>query len=197
MARTIPMVSMVLLTIISATSYYCIAQSPVSTAPTRVIWSTGSDAIAKIDANERPEISLSRLEPNATTVYTDALKFTLLSQSVVSHIKIEIASVIDNHGIIWGIRFYVFKSGTSTTTLLLVDGSSVSIDNTDGAAAVCAVGYRQSDAYLDYGETTTPVDSNAFTGADSAAYTIAVEVHGKDGILSTQAATLRLELVWS
>lgn len=197
MTRTVPMVSMVLLTIVMATSYYCIAQSPVSAAPSRVMWSAGSDAIAKIDVNERPEISLSGLEPNATTVYTDALRFTLLPQSVVSHMRIEIASVIDSHGIIWGIRFYVFKSGTSTTTLLLVDGGSVPIDNTDGTAAVCVVGYRHADACLDYGETTIPVDSKAFTGADSAAYRIAVEVYGKDGILSTQAATLRLELVWS
>jgi hypothetical protein len=196
MTRTIPMVFMVLLAIISATSYYCTAQSSVSAASSRVVWSTGSDAIAKIDANGRPEIFLSGLEPNATTVYTDALKFTLLSQSVLDQMKIEIAFMIDSHGIIWGIRFYVFKSGTSTTTLTLVDGSSVPIDNTDGAAAVCAVGYRQSDACLGYGKTTTPVDSKAFTGADSAAYTIAVEVYGKDGILSTQGVMLQLELIW-
>lgn len=188
---------MVLLAIFSATSYYCIAQSPVSAAPSRAIWSTGSDAIAKVDASGWPEICLSGLEPNATTVYTDALKFTLFSQSAVSQVRIEIASVIDSCGIIWGIRFYVFKSGTSTTTLVLVDGGLVPIDNTDGTAAVCTVGYRQPDAYLGYGETATPVDSKAFTGADSAAYTVAVEVCGKDGILSTQAATLQLELVWS
>jgi len=197
MTRTIPMVSMVLLAIISATSCYCIAQSPVSPAPSRVIWSTGSDAIATTDANERCEISLNRLEPNATTVYTDALKFTLLSPSVVSYMKLEIASVTDNYGIIWGIRFYVFKSGTSTTTLTLVDGSSVPINNTDGNSAVCTVGYRHLNADLGYGETTPPADSKAFTGADTATYTVAVEVYGKDGILSTQSATLRLELVWS
>lgn len=197
MKRTIPMASMVLLAIISVTSYYCIAQSPVSAASSRVLWSTGSDAVAKINANGRPEISLSGLEPNATTVYTDALKFTLVSQSGVSHVEIEIASVIDSHGIIWGIRFYVFKSGTSSTTLTLVDGSSVPIDKTDGTAAVCAVGYRRADACVDYGETQAPVYSKAFIGADSAAYTIAVEVYGKDGILSTQGATLQLELVWS
>jgi hypothetical protein len=196
MKRTIPMVSLVLLAIISVTSYYCIAQSPISATPSRVTWSTGSDAIAKIDTNGQPEISLT-IEPNVTTVYTDALKFTLLSQSDLSHVKIEIATVTDSHGIIWGIRFYVFKSGTSTSALALVDGGSVQIENTDGAAPVCAVGYRQSDACLGYGETTTPVDSKAFNGACSAAYKVAVEVCGRDGILSGQAAALLLELVWS
>jgi hypothetical protein len=196
MKRKISMVSMVLLAIISATSYYCIAQLPVSAAPSRVIWSAGSDAIAKIDANGQPEISLT-IEPNVTNVYTDALKFTLLSQSDLSHVEIEIASVIDSDGIIWGIRFYVFKSGTSTSALALVDGGLVPIENTDGAAAVCAVGYRQSDACLGYGETTTPIDSKAFNAAGSAAYKVAVEVCGRDGILSGQAATLLLELVWS
>jgi len=196
MKRTIPMVSMVLLAIISVTSYYCIAQSLVSAAPSRVIWSTGSDTIAKIDTNGQPEISLT-IEPDVTTVYTDALKFTLLSQSDLSYVKIEIASVIDSHGIIWGIRFYVFKSGTSSTALTLVDRSLVSIDNTDGTNAICALGYRRADACLDYGETTTPVYSKAFTGVDSAAYTIAVEVYGKDGILNTQGVTVQLELVWS
>ena len=196
MKRTIPMVSMVLLAIILATSYYCIARSPVSAAPSGVIWSAGNDAIAKIDVNGQPEISL-RLEPDVTTVYTDALKFTLLSQSDSSHVKIEIASVTDSDGIIWGIRFYVFKPGTSTTTLALVCGGSAPIEDTDGGAAVCAVGYRQSNASLGYGETTTPVYSKAFSGADSNTYTVAVEACGKDVIPSAQTATLLLEVVQS
>jgi hypothetical protein len=187
----------VLLAIASATSYYCLAPLPVSVVSSRAKWSTGNDVIATIDPNERCEISLTRLEPNATTVYTDALEFTPLSIPVVTCMKLEITSVIDSNGIIWGIRFYVFKSGTSTTTLTLVDGSSVSIDKTDGNAAVCAVGYRHPDANLGYGSATIPVDSTIFAGSDSVTYTIAVEVQGKDGILSTQAATLQLGLVWS
>jgi hypothetical protein len=195
MARRTPLVSMVLLVIILTTSYYCIAQPAVSAA-SGVRWSTGSDAIATIGANGWCEMSLSSLEPNATTVYTDALEFTLFSHSSVSYVKLEIGSVSDSHGIIWGVRFCVFQSGTSTTIITLVDGGSALIDKTNGNAAVCVVGYRQKEANLGYGETTTPVDSEAFTGTDSATYKVAVEVYGKDGILSTQAATLRLELVW-
>ncbi len=194
MATAIPIV---LLAIVAATLCYCFVQLPVSVASSRVKWSTGSDVTAKIDANEWCEISLNKLEPNATTVYTDILKFTPLSNSVVSRMRLEIASVVDSNGIIWGIQFYVFKSGTSNTILTLVDGSSVSIDKTDGDVAVCAVGYRQTDADLGYGSTTTPVKSTVFIGADSTTYTIAVEAYGKDGILSTQAAMLQLGIVWS
>lgn len=191
------MIPVVFLVIVSATLYHCFAQLPVSVGPSRVRWSTGKDSVAAMDANEWCEISLIRLEPNATTVYTDALEFAPLSNSVVSSMKLEIASVIDSNGIIWGIRFYVFRSGTSTTTLTLVDGVSASIGNTDGSTAICAVGYRHADADPSYGSTTTPVDSTVFTEPHPTAYTIAAEVHGKDGILSNQAATLQLRIVWS
>lgn len=187
----------VFLVIVSATLYYCFAQLPVSVIPSRASWSTGTDAIATIDTNGWCEISLNRLEPNTTTVYTDILRFTPLTGPAVSSMKLEVASVIDSNEIIWGIRFYVFKSGTSTTTLALVDGCSVLIDNTDGNAAISAVGYRDADADLGYGSTTTPADSAVFNGSHSVVYTIAVEVHGRDGILSTQVATLQIGVVGS
>ena len=190
------MIPMVLLAIVSATLYYGFVSLPVSVVPSNVRWSAGRDAIATIGASGRCEVSLSRLEPNATTVYTDTLRFTLLSNSV-SSMKFEIVSVLDGNEIVWGIRFYVFKSGTSSTALTLVDGSLASIDGTDGNAAICAVGYRHADADLGYGSTTTPVDSTVFTGSNSTTYTIVAEVHGKDGILSTQAATLQLGVAWS
>lgn len=194
MATTIPVV---FLMIVSATLYCCFAQLSVSVAPLGVRWSNGGDAIAATDASEWCLIFLNNLEPNATTVYTDALKFTLVSNSVVSNMKLEIASVTDSNGIIWGIRFYMFKSGTSTTALTLVDGSSVSIDDTDGNAVICSVGYRHADADPGYGSSTTPADSTAFNGSYSTTYTIAAEVHGRDGILSTQAATLQIGVVGS
>jgi hypothetical protein len=190
-------ISMVLLAVVLATLYFCDAQLSVSVASSRVRWSVGSDAIAAIDIGERFQITLSGLEPNATTLYTDALEFSPLPNSAKSCMKLEIISLADSNAIIWGIRFYIFKSGTRTATLTLVDGSSVLIGNTDGGVPVCAVGYRQMNADVGYGSPKLPVDSGSFIGINSTTYTIAVEVYGRDEILSAEAAALQLGLLWS
>ena len=190
---------MLSVTLVAATIYYYYtAQVPVSVETPKINWVTGSDIAATIGTNLTwCQISLSKLQPNATTVYTSALKFTVLSASGASGMKLQMASVTDTNTIIWGIRFYIYKSGASSTTLTLVDGGSVSVGSTDGAAAVDAVGYRQSGAASGYGSTTTPADSTGFTGAASTTYIIVIEAYGKDGILSTQTATIQLRLIWS
>jgi len=109
----------------------------------------------------------------------------------------KVASVTDSNTIIWGIRFYIYVSGASSTTLSLVDGGSASISTTDGSTAVDAVGYRQSGASSGYGSISTPADSTGFTGWTYNTYIIAIEAYGKDGILSTQTATIQLRLIWS
>jgi hypothetical protein len=186
-------------TLVAATIYYYYtAQVPVSVETPKVKWVTGSDIAATIGTNLTwCQISLSKLQPNATTVYTNALKFTPLANSTTTGMKLEVASVTDTNTIIWGIRFYIYVSGASSTTLSLVGGGSVSISGTDGAAAVDAVGYRQSDASSGYGSTSTPADSTGFTGWTYNTYIIVIEAYGKDGILSTQTATIQLRLIWS
>jgi len=190
---------MLSVTLVLATIYYYYtAQVPVSVETPKVQWVTGSDITATIGTNNTwCQISVSKLQPNATTVYTSALKFTVVSASAASGMKLQIASITDTNTIIWGIRFYIYKSGASSTTLTLVDGGSVSIGTTDGNTAVDAVGYRQSGANANYGSTSTPADSTGFTGAADTTYIIVIECYGKDGILSTQTATIQLRLIWS
>jgi hypothetical protein len=185
--------------LVAATVYYFYnAKVPISVETPKIQWVTGTDISATISTNSSwCQISLSNLEPNATTLYTSALKFTVLSASQSSGMKLEIASITDTNSIIWGIRFYIYKSGASSTTLTLVDGGSVSIGSTDGNIAVAAVGYRQSGASSSYGLTSTPADSSGFTGAASTTYIIVIEAYGKDGILSSQSATIQLRLIWS
>jgi hypothetical protein len=138
-----------------------------------------------------------KLVANVTTVYTNALDFMFISNLTAdTDMKLEIASVNDINHIIWGIRFYIYKSGASNTTLALVDGGSVIIDGTDGNSAVCEVGYRQPGANPNYGSTTTPADSTSFTGTNCTAYKIVIEAHAS-GIFSTQTATMQLKLSWS
>lgn len=192
-------IAMVSLVLVAATIYYYYtAKVPVSVEVPKLKWVTGSDITATIGTNYTwCQISLSKLQPNATTVYTSALKFNVTTASGSSGMKLQIASVTDSDTIIWGIRFYIYKSGVSSTTLTLVDGGSVSIGSTDGNAAVDAVGYRQSGATSGYGSTSAPVDSSGFTGALNTVYIIVIEAYGKDGILSTQTATIQLRLIWS
>lgn len=197
--KVVLVIVMVLVALVSAVIYYYYtAQVSISVEAPKVQWVTGTDISATIGTNTTwCQISLSNLEPNATTVYTNALKFTVVSASGASGMKLEIASVTDTDTVIWGIRFYIYESGAGSTILTLVDGVSVSIGSTDGNAAVDAVGYRQSGANTNYGSTTTPADSTGFTGAASTTYIIVIEAYGKDGILSSQSATMQLRLIWS
>jgi hypothetical protein len=94
-------------------------------------------------------------------------------------------------------RFYVFTQGASSTSLTLVDGGNATIATTDGNSAVAAVGYRQSGASSSYGSTSVPTQSSGFTGSAGTTYIIVIEAMGKDGILTTQSATLQLKLLWS
>jgi len=177
--------------------YYYTAQIHVSVETPKIQWVQGTDVSASIGTNTTwCQISLNNLEPNATTVYTNALEFTVLNVS--TNMKLEIVSITGTSTIIWGIRFYVFQSGGSSSTLSLVDGSSVSIPGTDGSSnPVDQVGYRQSGAPFGYGSMSTPVDSNGFAGTSSVTYIIAIEAYGKDGISTTQTATVELRLIWS
>ncbi len=198
-AKIAAVMLMLSVTLVAATIfYYYTAKVSVSVEAPKIQWVTGDDISATIGTNDTwCEISVSKLQPNATTIYTSALKFTVLTASAASGMKLQIASVIDSSTIIWGIRFYIFTSGASSTTLTLVDGGSVSIGSTDGAVAVDEVGYRQSGAAAGYGSTSTPADSSGFTGASGTTYIIVIEAYGEDGILTTDTATIQLRLIWS
>lgn len=161
----------------------------------RIEWLPGSD-ITPVIAAENVCFQIT-LHPRATTVYTNALKFKALSTSQPNGIRLQISAVTDNNRIIWGLRFYIFKSGSNSTNLAFADNGAASVDNTDSNAAIDAVGYRHPDAPSEYGSTTTPVDSTGFTGAQDTTYIIAIEASGRDGILSTQTAALQLTLVWA
>jgi hypothetical protein len=181
--------------VISAVYYYYTAHIPVSVETPKIQWLSGTDINASIGTNNTwCQITLTRLEPNATTVYTNALEFTVLS--VPANMKLEIASVTDTSTIVWGIRFYVYQSGSSNSTLKLVDGGYVSIQGTDGNAPVDQVGYRQNGATAGYGSNSTPADSNGFLPT-STTYIIVIEAYGRDGITTTQTATIELRLIWS
>lgn len=198
-AKVAAIILLLFVTLVTATIfYYYTAKVPVSVEAPKIEWETGSDISATIGTNKTwCQVSVSKLQPNATTVYTNALKFKVLTASASNGMKLQIASVTDSNSIIWGIRFYMYTSGASSTTLTLVDGGSVSIGSTDGAAAVDAVGYRQSGATAGYGSTSTPADSTGFTGALNTVYIIVIEAYGKDGILTTDTATIELRLIWS
>lgn len=174
--------------------YYYSASVSVSVETPKIEWQQGSDITATIGTNKTwCQISLSKLQPNATTVYTSALKFKILSNGTV---KLQIGSVTDSNTIIWGVRFYVFKTGTSDYNLTLVNGDIVTIASTDGLAAKGEVGYRQAGAPSGYGGITTPQYSGAISATTNDAYVIVVEIYGKDGILTSQSATIQLRLYW-
>jgi hypothetical protein len=182
----------------AAIYYFYYAQVQVSVETPKVSWVTGSDISASIGTNKTwCQIAISNLEPNATTVYTNALKFTVGTTSSSNGLALQIGALTDSDSIIWGLRFYVFTQGASSTDLTLVEGGNATIGSTDGNIAVAAVGYRQAGAPSGYGSTTVPIQSSGFTGSAGTTYIIAVEVIGKDGILTTQTATLQLKLTWS
>ncbi len=182
----------------AAIYYYYTAQVQINVETPKITWVTGGDIVASIGTNKTwCQITMNNLEPNATTVYTNALKFTVDTASAASGMALQITTLTDTNTIIWGIRFYIFTQGASSTSLTLVDGGNATIGTTDGVSAVAAVGYRQSSASSGYGSTSIPTQSSGFTGSASTTYIIAIEVMGKDGILTTQTATLQLKLLWS
>jgi hypothetical protein len=192
-------IALVSVTLVAAAIYYYYtAQVQVTVEAPKITWVTGSDIAASIGTNKTwCQITISNLEPNATTVYTNALKFTVGTSSSSSGMALQVTTLTDTNTIIWGIRFYVFTSGASSTSLTLVDGGNATIGSTDGSTTVAAVGYRQSGASSSYGSTSVPTQSSGFTGTASTTYIIAIEVMGKDGILTTQTATMQLKLLWS
>ena len=198
-AKIVAVVLLLSVTIVAATIfYYYTIKVQVSVEAPKIQWVTGDDIAATIGTNDTwCEISLSKLQPNATTVYTSALKSTVLAASAASGMKLQVASLTDTSAIIWGIRFYIFTSGAGSTDLTLVDGGVVTVSGTDGGAAVAEVGYRQSGAPAGYGSTTTPTESGGFTGAAATTYIIVIEAYGEDGILTTDTADIELKLVWS
>ncbi|MGA9387709.1 MAG: hypothetical protein WBV70_02655 [Candidatus Bathyarchaeia archaeon] len=182
----------------AAIYYYYTAQVQVTVESPKVTWLTGSDITASIGTNKTwCQITIGNLEPNATTVYTNALKFTVGTSSSSNGMALQVTTLADTNTIVWGIRFYVFTQGASSTSVTLVDGGNATIGSTDGNIAVAAVGYRQSGASSGYGSITVPTQSSGFTGSASTTYIIAIEVMGKDGILTTQSASLQLKLLWS
>jgi hypothetical protein len=195
------MIALVSFTLVAAAIYYYYTvEVQVNVEAPKVTWVTGSDITASIGTNKTScQITMDNLEPNATTVYTNALKFTVNTVSSLDGMAVQVTNLADSGSIIWGIRFYVFTEGGSSTSLLLVDGGNATIGSTDGNGPVAQVGCRQSGANPNYGPTTTtlPTQSASFTGSASTTYIIAIEVMGKDGILNTQTATLQLKLLWS
>lgn len=191
--------ALVSITVMAAVYYYYAAQVQVRVETPKVIWASGSDITASTGTNKTScQITIDNLEPNATTAYTSALKFTVGgTSSSPGGVSLQIFTVTGNSSIIWGIRFYIFTEGSNSTDLSLVDGSAVTISNTDGGGPVAQVGYRQASAPLGYGSTSVPIESGGFTGSAATTYVIAIEVMGQDGILTSQTATLQLKLLWS
>jgi hypothetical protein len=192
-------IALVSTTVMAALYYYYTAQVQVTVETPKVTWTSGSDVTASTGTNKTwCQIAIGNLEPNATTVYTSALKFTVgVASSSLDGMALQILTVTDNSNIIWGIRFYIFTQGSNSTTLTLVDGSNATISNTDGGSPVAQVGYRQLNAPSGYGSTSAPAQSGSFTGSATTTYIIAIEVIGQDGILTSQTATLQLRLLWS
>lgn len=174
--------------------YYYTASVPVSVETTKIEWQTGTDISATIGTNKSwCQIALNSLQPNATTVYTSALKFKVLADGTV---KLEIGSITDSNSIIWGVRFYIFKTGASSSNLTLVNWGNVTVSDTDGLSSKAEVGYRQSGALSGYGGTTTPQVSGIISASADDIYVIVIEIYGKEGILSTQSASMQLRLSW-
>jgi hypothetical protein len=62
----------------AAIYYYYTVQVQVNVETPKVTWVTGGDIAASIGTNGTwCQITIGNLEPNATTVYTNALKFTV------------------------------------------------------------------------------------------------------------------------
>jgi len=182
----------------AAIYYYYTAQVYVNVETPKVTWVSGSDIAASLGTNGTwCQITMNNLEPNATTVYTDALNFTVNTASSSSGMALQILTVSDSDSIIWGVRFYVFSPGSLSTSLTLVDGGNATISNTDGNQPIAQVGYRQAAANSNYGSTTVPIQSNGFTGAATKTYIIAIEVKGAAGISTSSTANMGLKLLWS
>jgi hypothetical protein len=194
------MIALAAVTLVAAAIYYFYtAQVQVNVETPKVTWASGTDMTATLGTNKTwCQITINNLEPNATTCYTDALNFTVGgTNSSTNGMSLQIISVSDTNTIIWGIRFYVFTSGTSSTSLTLVDGGTVTVGSTNGASSLAAVGYRQANANSSYGSTSLPALSGGFTGVNSTTYIVTIEVMGKDGILTTQTASLLMKLLFS
>lgn len=198
-AKIVAVVLLMFVTVVAATIFYhYTAKVPVSVEAPKIEWITGTDISATIGTNKTwCQISLSKLQPNATTVYTNALKFKVLATSAASGMKVQVASLTDGNNIIWGIRFYIYKSDSTDKDLTLVDGGLVTVGSTDGNDTVAEVGYRQSGAPAGYGSTTIPTESSGFTGTVNEIYIVVIEAYGKDGISTTDTADIELKLVWS
>jgi hypothetical protein len=192
-------IALVAITLVAvAIYYYYNAQVYVNVETPKVTWVSGSDISASIGTNGTwCQITINNLEPNATTVYTDALQFTVNTNSSANGMALQILTESDSNNIIWGLRFYVFNPGALSTSLTLVDGGDATISNTDGNQPIAQVGYRQGAANAGYGSTTVPTQSSGFTGVATKTYIIAVEMKGAAGILNTSTANMGLKLLWS
>jgi len=182
----------------AAIMYYYIVSIPTiqSQAP-KIQILAGDDVTPTIGTNSTwVKLSISRLQPNATTVYTSFLKFKLL-ETPTTGVKLQIPLFTDTDNIIWGVRLYVFKTGASNYALTLVEGSRVTVGSTDGNAPVGQLGYRQTGASSGYGGTTLPQESSDLTESPQAndTYVIVTEIYGKDGILTSQSAVMQLRII--
>jgi hypothetical protein len=180
--------------LVAATIYYYYTSNvPISVETPKVEWQTGTDISATIGANSTWCQISPNVQPNATTVYTSALKFKVLSDGTVN---LQIGSVTDSNLIIWGVRFYVFQTGASDYNLTLVNWGNVTVSSTDGLSPKAEVGYRQSGALSGYGGTTIPQVSGAISASADDIYVIVIEIYGKESISPTQSATIQLRLSW-
>lgn len=191
-ALTIAMVSLVL---VAATIYYYYTSTvTVSVEAPKINWVTGGDVAATISGNKSYcTVSISKLQPNATTVYTSALKFTVVEAGTI---KLQIASVTDSSSIIWGMRFYIYKDGGSGTSLTLIDGGQVTVSTADGAQKD-AVGFYQTGANTNYGTLfgSLPAGSTGFA-ATTTTYIIVLEAMDEETCQTTESATINLRLIW-
>lgn len=89
-------VVLALISLVAAAIYYFYyAQVQVSVETPKVSWVTGSDIAASIGTNKTwCQIAISNLEPNATTVYTNALKFTVGTTSSASGMALKLERLL-------------------------------------------------------------------------------------------------------
>lgn len=184
------------ITVAATIYYYYTSTVTVSVEAPKINWVTGGDVAATISGNKSYcTVSIDHLQPNATTVYTSALKFTVLNNGTV---KLQIASVTDNNGIIWGMRFYIYETGAGSRDLELVDGSHVTVTSIVDQTPVDVVGYRASGAPSGYGDTTPPIYSTGFDEtAATTTYVIVLEAYGEETCQVGESATIELRLIWT
>ena len=196
MAKSGPLILILLVVSSSGIADYFVQRMLVSAESTAFEWTNNSDLTPVMTSDNSYQIKVT-LMPNATTVYTNALRFTSFSNSVSNLVKLELSSINDPNGIISGLSFYICKGGSANTSIPFADSGSMIVEDTNGKSPICAIEYYQNGAKSNDRSTVLPVDSLSFHTDYLASYVIAIEGRANPSALSTQTGSVKLELVWS